>query len=51
MAELPVAAQSGRGLHVVDALADEWGVELVPDDGKVVWVELDVVRTPVPASV
>jgi anti-sigma regulatory factor (Ser/Thr protein kinase) len=32
---------SGRGLHLVDALADEWGVD--PDDrglGKTVWFEL-----------
>jgi Stage II sporulation protein E (SpoIIE)/Histidine kinase-like ATPase domain len=34
---------SGRGLHLVEALADRWGVE--PDDhglGKTVWFELDV---------
>ena len=33
---------SGRGLHLVEALADRWGVE--PDDrglGKTVWFELD----------
>jgi anti-sigma regulatory factor (Ser/Thr protein kinase) len=34
---------SGRGLHLVEALADRWGVE--PDNrglGKTVWFELDV---------
>jgi hypothetical protein len=33
---------SGRGLHLVEAMADRWGVE--PDDrglGKTVWFELD----------
>ena len=34
---------SGRGLHLIEALADRWGVD--PDDrglGKTVWFELDV---------
>ena len=34
---------SGRGLHLVEAMADRWGVE--PDGrglGKTVWFELDV---------
>jgi hypothetical protein len=34
---------SGRGLHLVEAMADRWGVD--PDDrglGKTVWFELDV---------
>jgi anti-sigma regulatory factor (Ser/Thr protein kinase) len=35
-------ATSGRGLHLVEALARAWGVERQPDDGKVVWFELDV---------
>jgi hypothetical protein len=30
---------SGRGLRLVDVLADRWGVE-VAAGGKVVWVEL-----------
>ena len=30
---------SGRGLRMIDALADRWGVRPKPD-GKVVWVEL-----------
>jgi anti-sigma regulatory factor (Ser/Thr protein kinase) len=32
-------ADSGRGLHLVAALASDWGVEPVAD-GKVVWFEL-----------
>ena len=38
---------SGRGLHLVEAMADRWGVE--PDGrglGKTVWFELDVPSTP-----
>jgi anti-sigma regulatory factor (Ser/Thr protein kinase) len=33
------AALSGRGLRLVDALADGWGVDADPD-GKTVWAEL-----------
>ncbi len=32
-------APSGRGLRIVDALADDWGVS-VHDQGKTVWFEL-----------
>jgi anti-sigma regulatory factor (Ser/Thr protein kinase) len=31
---------SGRGLELVDAMADHWGIEMTPE-GKVVWVELN----------
>lgn len=31
---------TGRGLHIVEALADRWGVEN-EDDGKTVWFEMD----------
>ncbi|WP_405872164.1 ATP-binding protein [Streptomyces zaomyceticus] len=31
---------SGRGLLLVEALADRWGVELGPAPGKTVWAEL-----------
>jgi anti-sigma regulatory factor (Ser/Thr protein kinase) len=35
----------GRGLHIVDALAQEWGIEEHPGDGKTVWL-----RLPLPAG-
>jgi serine phosphatase RsbU (regulator of sigma subunit)/anti-sigma regulatory factor (Ser/Thr protein kinase) len=38
-----LAATNGRGMVLVDALADAWGVEVgdgLPDEGKTVWVEL-----------
>jgi anti-sigma regulatory factor (Ser/Thr protein kinase) len=35
---------SGRGLHLVEAMARAWGVEQEREDGKVVWFELDVPR-------
>ena len=44
-ARVPVArhygrsSMTGRGLHLVEALADRWGVDEVPG-GKVVWFEL-----------
>lgn len=28
---------SGRGLQIVDMLAADWGVELLPEEGKTVW--------------
>jgi anti-sigma regulatory factor (Ser/Thr protein kinase) len=40
--DAPPEAMSGRGLHLVEAMARAWGVEQHRDDGKVVWFELDV---------
>ncbi|MCY0927411.1 ATP-binding protein [Streptomyces sp. H27-H1] len=37
-------ADSGRGLLLVEALADRWGVGLGPVPRKTVWVELDLPR-------
>jgi DNA-binding NarL/FixJ family response regulator len=31
---------SGRGLHLIDAVSAAWGVEPAPDGGKTVWAEL-----------
>ncbi|MEW1888544.1 ATP-binding protein [Streptomyces sp. NPDC085659] len=36
-------AESGRGLLIVAALADRWGVEEGPVPRKTVWAELDLV--------
>ncbi|MFD5448452.1 ATP-binding protein [Streptomyces sp. NPDC003470] len=33
-------AESGRGLLLVDALADRWGTEPYPPSGKTVWAEV-----------
>jgi serine/threonine-protein kinase RsbW len=30
----------GRGLHIIEALSQEWGVRRDPDDGKSVWVRI-----------
>ncbi|MGW5057945.1 ATP-binding protein [Streptomyces sp. NPDC004096] len=32
-------AEGGRGLLLVDAVVDKWGVEPEPSDGKTVWFE------------
>lgn len=37
-------AEFGRGLLVVEALADRWGVTVGPAPRKTVWAELDLVR-------
>ncbi|MFD5336362.1 ATP-binding protein [Streptomyces hawaiiensis] len=39
-------AESGRGLLLVEALADRWGVELGPVPRKTVWAELDLLLHP-----
>jgi anti-sigma regulatory factor (Ser/Thr protein kinase) len=38
----PMEAESGRGLVLVEALADHWGTKLGPMPIKSVWAELDV---------
>ncbi|MEV5156916.1 ATP-binding protein [Streptomyces sp. NPDC053728] len=41
--DLPAGdAESGRGLLIVGALADRWGVEVGPAPRKTVWAELDL---------
>lgn len=39
-------ATSGRGMELVEALSDDWGVRRIPNDGKVVWFVVDPHRTP-----
>ena len=38
--EAGVSDVSGRGLRVIEAVAEAWGVERRPDGGKAVWFEL-----------
>ncbi|MFJ8919685.1 Histidine kinase-like ATPase domain-containing protein [Streptomyces sp. LamerLS-316] len=40
----PEDAESGRGLLIVAALADRWGIDIGPAPRKTVWAELDLVR-------
>ncbi|MEU9701887.1 ATP-binding protein [Streptomyces sp. NPDC047981] len=42
----PPDGESGRGLLLVDALADRWGVDLGPVPCKTVWAELDLRLSP-----
>jgi anti-sigma regulatory factor (Ser/Thr protein kinase) len=44
----PSEAVSGRGLVLVEALADRWGVELGPVPRKTVWAEIDLSPEPGP---
>lgn len=32
----------GRGLVILSAVADAWGVDALPDNGKTVWFELQI---------
>jgi anti-sigma regulatory factor (Ser/Thr protein kinase) len=40
----PPTSESGRGVEVVDALADRWGTQKRPPSGKTVWCDLDPER-------
>lgn len=40
MGPLSLEAEHGRGLRIIDALADRWEVRPKPDDGKSVWLRL-----------
>jgi anti-sigma regulatory factor (Ser/Thr protein kinase) len=42
--ELGIDATSGRGIHLLDQLADRWGVEPHTTRGKTVWFELDTLH-------
>jgi CheY-like chemotaxis protein len=33
-------SEHGRGLHLIGALTAAWGIQQIPDDGKIVWAEL-----------
>jgi anti-sigma regulatory factor (Ser/Thr protein kinase) len=34
-------ADGGRGLLIIEAVADAWGVDRHPDDGKTVWMQVE----------
>lgn len=44
VASADVTGSHGRGLHIVDGLADRWGVEPGATAGKIVWFELQLSR-------
>jgi anti-sigma regulatory factor (Ser/Thr protein kinase) len=35
-------SSGGRGLHIIEALAADWGTDAHPTDGKVVWFEVEI---------
>jgi two-component sensor histidine kinase len=37
-------SERGRGLWLVEALAKRWGAERLPDHGKRVWFEVDIIE-------
>lgn len=46
---LDPTSESGRGLHLVTALADDWGITPRPAaPGKTIWAELRNVKRPLP---
>jgi anti-sigma regulatory factor (Ser/Thr protein kinase) len=38
--DVPPTALSGRGIHLVATMSEDWGVRTVPGDGKVIWFAL-----------
>jgi hypothetical protein len=52
--ELPALVEvpetGGLGLRIVDRLESRWGIEQIPDDGKNVWFELDLIGDVPPPS-
>ncbi|MEU6356578.1 ATP-binding protein [Streptomyces sp. NPDC047072] len=45
-ADLTALPENGRGLFIVDALAEEWGWTLRPPAGKTVWAKLSAAPPP-----
>jgi anti-sigma regulatory factor (Ser/Thr protein kinase) len=41
-------AEGGRGLHLVEALAKEWGIYRPPAGGKIVWAKVPLTLPPRP---
>ncbi|MPY42433.1 ATP-binding protein [Streptomyces phyllanthi] len=46
--DLSMEAEGGRGLLLVEAVADKWGVEARGGGGKAVWFECGVAVEPLP---
>jgi anti-sigma regulatory factor (Ser/Thr protein kinase) len=46
----PPLGTSGRGLYLVDALADRWGVSRTPGGEARVWFEIDILAAPASAA-
>ncbi|MGR6971405.1 ATP-binding protein [Streptomyces cynarae] len=42
-------AEGGRGLHLVEALAKDWGIYRPPAGGKIVWAMISLTKLPSPA--
>jgi anti-sigma regulatory factor (Ser/Thr protein kinase) len=40
----PPSSEGGRGVEIVDAVAERWGTQLRPPTGKTVWCDLDPER-------
>ncbi|MEU2059935.1 ATP-binding protein [Streptomyces sp. NPDC013455] len=38
--------ENGRGLHLVEAFSDRWGVSAAESGGKIVWADIDVEKPP-----
>jgi hypothetical protein len=41
--------EHGRGAFLVDALANDWGADVHPEDGKTVWFEIDITTATIEA--
>ncbi|WP_435212652.1 ATP-binding protein [Streptomyces sp. bgisy034] len=47
--EVTAEAEGGRGLHLVEALAKDWGTYWPPAGGKIVWAMVPLITLPSPA--
>jgi anti-sigma regulatory factor (Ser/Thr protein kinase) len=44
--QAPPTAEGGRGVEIVDAVADRWGTQFRPPAGKTVWCDLEAEPAP-----
>ncbi|WP_416982937.1 ATP-binding protein [Streptomyces sp. T028] len=47
--EVTAEAEGGRGLHLVEALAKDWGIYRPPAGGKIVWAMVPLASLPSPS--